>query len=39
MRLIAEDMGRYLQEWVYARVVGRIPAETEADAEDYSSLV
>lgn len=35
-RLIAEDMGRYLQEWVYARVVGRIP-EAENDVGNYSS--
>ena len=37
MRLIAEDMGRYLQERVYVRVVGRMPAEAEDDAENYSS--
>ena len=36
-RLIAEDMGHYLQEWVYVRVAGRIPAEAEDDVEDYSS--
>ena len=36
-RLIAEDMRRYLQEWVYVRVAGRILAEAEDDAENYSS--
>jgi hypothetical protein len=37
VRLIAEDMGYYLQEWVYVRVAGRIPAEAEVDAENYNS--
>lgn len=37
MRLIAEDMGRYLQEWVCVRAEGRIPAETVDDVENYSS--
>ena len=38
-RLIAEDMGCYLQEWVYVRVEGRILAVAEEDVENYSSKV